>query len=341
MNTSLTQGRTGHLTRRHWLQLAAAASGASLLNLPFSQHAAAQTSSLRILCTAPAGSIPDVLARRVTEHLGSSYAQGAIVENRPGAGGIVAINALKTAPADGSTLLLAQGAVATVYPYLYSKLAYDPAVDLQPVSLAGETSLALAVGPAVPSSVNSVHELIVWMRNHPKLANAGSPGVGTLPHLLQAMLFTQADVPWQHVVYPGGPQAIVDLLSGHISVLCLSAGIFRQHKAAGKLRVLASSGAQRAAYFPDVPTFAEEGFKDLIVREWFGFFMPARVSSEVIANTSKTMQQALAKPELAAALTESGLVAVSSSPTALATSISAEQRYWQSILRNMNIKVEA
>jgi tripartite-type tricarboxylate transporter receptor subunit TctC len=332
---------TSFLSRRTFLQ-ASGATATSMLMLGMSNPLLAQApiNQLRILCSGPAGSIPDIVARRVAEQLGKSYPQGGIVENKPGAAGQIAVNALKLAPADGSTVLLAQGAVATVYPYLYAKLAYDPVNDLQPVTLAGEMTLALAVGPAVPASVTTLREFIVWMRANPKLANVGSPGTGTLPHLLEAMLFRAADVPWQHVVYAGGPPAMVDVLSGQTAALVLPEGLFRQHKATGKLRVLATSGAKRSTYFPDVPSLVEEGYKDLVVREWFAFFMPARVSANVIEGTSTALREAIARPELVAAFAESGMSAVSSPPNDLKQRIATEQRYWQSVLRTTGIKAE-
>jgi tripartite-type tricarboxylate transporter receptor subunit TctC len=327
------------IKRRAFLQTSVGAGAALLsLNLLKSAYAQPQASPLRILCTGPAGSIPDIVARRVAEQMGAIYPRGVLVDNRPGAAGQIAITALKAAPTDGSTILLAQGAVATVYPYLYPKLAYDPAADLQPVSLAGEMTLAVAVGPAVPSSVTTVPELITWMRANPKLANVASPGTGTLPHLLEVMLFR--DAPWQHVVYAGGPPAMVDLLGGQIAALVLPEGLFRQHKATGKLRVLATSGAQRSTYFPDVPSLAESGYRDVVVREWFAFFAPAKVSAAVIDQTSQTIRAAIARPELAAAFAESGMTPASSTPAELAARIAAEQRVWQPMLRAANIKVE-
>ena len=201
-------------------------------------------------------------------------------------------------------------------------------------------TLGLAVGPAVPASVTSIRELVDWMRANPKLANAGSPGTGTLPHLLEAMLFREADVPWQHIVYAGGPPAMVDLLGGQIAVLVLPEGLLRQHKAAGKIRVLATSGPQRSAYFPDVPSLVEQGFRDLVVREWFAFFMPANVPPAVIETTSQVLRTAIARPELIAAFSESGMVAASSTPAALTTRIAAEQRYWQPIIHSTGIRAE-
>ena len=327
--------------RRAFLRQSGAAL-AALTGLGASHHLGAQTTleQLHMLCSGPAGSIPDIVARRVADQLTGRYAQRLTVENRPGAAGQIAVNALKAAPADGSTVLLAQGAVATVYPYLYAKLAYDPVLDLQPVSLAGEMTLALAVGPAVPESVTNVRELAEWMRRNPKLANVGSPGTGTLPHLLEAMLFRAADAPWQHIVYAGGPPAMVDLLGGQIAALVLPEGLFRQHKATGRLRVLATSGATRSSYFPDVASLVEQGFRDLVVREWFAFFMPARVPAAMLESTSQALRAAIARPELVAAFADSGMVAASSTPAALATRIAAEQRYWEPIIRTAGIKAE-
>jgi tripartite-type tricarboxylate transporter receptor subunit TctC len=344
MNTTLP-------SRRSILQLAGAAT-ATLFGMNTTQSAYAQATTstatsassainqLRILCSGPAGSIPDIVARRVAEQLTRQYPQGAIVDNRPGAAGQIAVNALKAAVPDGTTVLLAQGAIATVYPYLYTKLAYDPIADLQPISMAGEMTLALAVGPAVPRNVTNLEELISWMRANPKLANVASPGTGTLPHLLEVMLFREANVPWQHVVYAGGPPAMIDLLGGQVAALVLPEGLFRQHKATGKLRVLATSGAERSTYFPDVATFVEHRYSNLIVREWFAFFMPARVPTSTINAVSQTLQTALVRPDLNAAFADSGMVAVASTPAVLAARIAQEQRYWQPILLATGIKAE-
>ncbi len=309
------------------------------MGLGTNAHAQPSAEPVRILCSGPAGSIPDIIARRVAEQLTGRSTHAAIVENRPGAAGQIAVGALKAASSSSSTLLLAQGAVATVHPFLYSRLAYDPAVDLRPVSLAGEMTLALAVGPSVPAAVTNTRELVEWMRRNPKLANAGSPGSGTLPHLLEVMLFRESAVPWQHVVYAGGPPAIVDLLGGQIAALVLPEGLLRQHREAGRLRILATSGAKRTAYLPDVATLLEQGYRDLVVSEWFAFFMSATASTSAIDAASAAVRTALARPELAAALYESGIVAASSSPAELAVRIAAEQRYWQPIIRAVDVRV--
>jgi tripartite-type tricarboxylate transporter receptor subunit TctC len=294
---------------------------------------------LHILCSGPPASIPDIVARRVAEQLTLGQGRTVVVDNRPGAAGQLSVAALKNGPADGTSMLVAQGAIATTYPYLYPKLAYDPATDLMPVSLAGEMTMALAVGPAVPASVSDARGLLAWMRREPAKANVGSPGMGTLPHLLEAMLFREAGVNWQHIAYSGGPPGMVALLGGQIAAMVLPEGLFLQHRIAGRLRVLATSGAQRTAMMADVPTLAEQGFADLVVREWFGVFMPGRTSPAVVESASSSLRLALAQPALVAAFSDAGMVAASSTPTVLAARIAAEQRTWEPILRALGVQI--
>lgn len=333
--------RSNPNSRREFLR-AGSATVAALLTLGAGESARAQPAieTLHILSGSAAGSTPDIVARHVAEQLSGRYAKTAIVDNRPGAAGRIAMNALKLAPTDGSTVCLAAGSIATVNPHIYANLGYDPAVDLQPVSLAAEMPLALAVGPAVPNSVVNVRDFIEWMRRNPTLANVGSPGVGSLPHLLEAVLFRQADVAWQHVGYPGGAPTVVALLGGQIAALVLPEAVLGQHRAAGKLRVLATSGAQRSRYMPDVPNLVEQGYRELVVSEWFAFFMAARVPATMIDATSQAIRLAIARPELAGAFAELGMVAASSTPAELAARIAAERRYWEPIIRATGIRAE-
>jgi len=296
--------------------------------------------TLRLLCSGPAGSIPDTIARRYAQALSERYAGGVMVDNKVGAAGQLAVAALKQALPSGGTLLLAQGAVATVYPSLYARLAYDPVADLKPVSMAAEATLALAVGPAVPDSVATLAELVAWLKRNPQQANYGSPGIGTLPHLLGAAFLRAAEVEAQHVPYPGGPAALVDLIGGRLPLLVLPEGMLRQHQASARLRVLATSGSGRSDFLPAVASFVEQGFPALVVREWFAFFAPGATPPAVVEAASVALRQAAAQTLVSGALADSGMAAVASTPAALAERIAIEQRYWQGVLRATGIRAE-
>ena len=328
-------------TDRRRLLRAGAGGLVALAALSFDRRAdAARSDHVQLLCSGPAGSIPDLICRSVGEQLSNTGGQRLFVDNRPGAAGQLSVAALKAAPADGNTLLLAQGAIATVYPYLYPKLAYDAVADLAPVSLAGEMTLALAVGPAVPAAVVNVADLSAWLRSHPALANVGSPGTGTLPHLLAALLLRATDTPWQHIPYSGGPPALAALLGGQIAALLLPEGLFSAHRVAGRLRVLATSGAQRTALMPDVPTLIEQGHADLVVREWFAFFMSGKVAPERVKAWAKTLAEVLAQPRLMAQFLDNGIVTAPSAPAELVARIAAEQRYWAPVVRGLGVRID-
>jgi len=296
--------------------------------------------NLRILCTAPGGTIPDIVARRYAEPLGAAYPGGVIVDNRGGAAGRIAVAALKQAAPDGATLLLAQGAVATVYPSLYETLGYDPLLDLNPVSVAAEAVLGLAVGPAVPDSVTDLAKLIDWIRQNPSRATHGSPGVGTLPHLMVALLARDAKVDWQHVPYPGGPPALMDLMAGRLTALALPEGLLRPFLTAGKLRVLATSGPARSSFLPQVASVVEQGFPRLVMREWFAFFAPPGTPAAVVDRLSASLQRVALQPAVRSALGEAGLLALASTPAELRERIALEQPYWRGVIGATGVRAE-
>ncbi|MBP0465205.1 hypothetical protein J5Y09_14865 [Roseomonas sp. PWR1] len=300
----------------------------------------AQGAPARVLTGASPGSIPDVIARRYAEQIAAQLGRPVVVENRAGAAGRVAVGALRQAPADGSTLLLAAGAVASIYPFLFRELGYEPDADLRPVSIAAEATLGLAVGPAVPGTVRDLIGLCDWGRANASAANFGSPGVGSLPHLLPAKLFAEAGVEATHVPYPGGPPAVADLLAGRIAVLALPEGLLREHHAAGRVRVLATSGPGRSAFLPEVPSAAEQGFPGLVMGEWFGFFLPGGASPALAESTAEAIREAEAKPALRAAFATMAMVPAAGTPAAMTARIAQERPAWQAFLAASGIRAD-
>lgn len=296
--------------------------------------------SIRILSGGSPGSVPDLLARRYAEPLSARLGRAVVVENRAGGAGRVAIVTLRQASADGTTMLLASGAVASIFPYLFAELGYDPDADLRPVSVAAEANMALAVGPVVPASVRDLNGLRDWARANPAGVTFGSPGVGTLPHLLPAKFFAEARIEAVHVPYPGGPQAIADLLGGRIAVLALPEGLLREHHTVGRLRVLATSGAERSAFLPEVPSVAEQGFASLVMREWFAFFLPSGASPATAESAAAAVRTAATEPLLRTTLSTMGMTAVTGTPAEMTERIAAERPVWRAFLTASGIRAD-
>lgn len=297
---------------------------------------------VKILYGFPAGSAGDSVARRVGEKLaGSAYTKNAaVVENKPGAGGRIALESLKSAPADGSVLALSPFSCTSIYPHIYSKLSYDPK-DFAPVSIAAVMHHGLAVGPLVPAQVKTLKDFLAWAKANPEQASYGSPGAGTMPHLLGALLGLRAKVDLKHVPYRGTVPGITDLVGGQIAATMNPSGDYLSYAKAGKLRVLATSGPQRSPFYPDVPTFAEQGFADLVVEEWFGFYAPAKTPAAVLANANAAIQQALKDKLVIDSLALVGLIARGSSAEEMARSQKAEFDRWGPLVKQTGFSAES
>ena len=297
---------------------------------------AAAPSPLRILVGSTPGSVPDLVARRIAERLGRED-RVVLVDNRMGAAGRLAISGLRSAPADGTTLLLAPGAIATMYPAIYAQPGYDAQADLLPVSTAAELRLALAVGAGVPGSVTSLRAFVEWAMAPGSQPSFGSPGTGTPPHVLAALFARRAGIPWTHVPYAGGPPAVNDLLGGRLTATVLPEGLLRSHAASGALRLLASSGSERSPFTPDVPTFAEQGYPDVVLREWFGFFAPAGTPPAVVNDRAAEVRRACADASLASAFSALAISPQAGEPTRMAERIAQESAIWQPLIRAAGI----
>ncbi|WP_219215650.1 Bug family tripartite tricarboxylate transporter substrate binding protein [Variovorax boronicumulans] len=327
-----------NFTRRHLLQT----TGASALLASIGQQAFAQAGleTTTFVTGFAAGGTSDTICRRMALKISPEFAKVAVVENRTGAGGQIAITYVKGRPADGGTILQTPTSMLTIYPHIYKKLPYDPQADLAPVSLGCVFDFGFAVGPSVPASVKTVPEFLDWAKANPAGANFGSPAAGSTPHFIGALLGKSGDVELKHAAYRGTQPAMLDLLGGNISAVSGPIGDITQHLPSGKVRILGVSGAKRSRFAPDVPTFGEQGIKDMAHSEWFAFFLPAKATPEVVARLNAAMKTALASKDVVDGLGTFGLEAMSSTPAELAELIRKDTAKWGPIVKQVGFTAE-
>ena len=327
------------IQRRTLLQSA----GVSALLAGIGQQAFAQSQLevVRLITGFAAGGTSDTTCRRVATRLAPEYAKTAVVENKTGAGGQIAVQYVKAAAPDGTTVLQTPTSMLTIYPHIYKKLPYDPVADLTPVTLACSFDFGFAVGPAVPLSVKTVPEFLLWAKANPLGQNFGSPAAGSTPHFIGALLGKSGALDMKHAAYRGTQPAMLDLLGGNISAVSGPIGDITQHLPTGKVRILGVSGAKRSRFAPDVPTFAEQGLPELTHSEWFAFFLPAKASPEVVSRLNAAMKVALAQKDVVDGMAGFGLEAMSSTPAELAELVKRDTAKWAPIVKQVGFTAEA
>jgi tripartite-type tricarboxylate transporter receptor subunit TctC len=319
--------------------LAVTAATAALAGWPILSRAQALETA-RILVGFPPGGTVDAVARRVAEKLRGNYAKTVVVENKPGAGGRLAVEELKRSAPDGTTLLVTPAAMITLYPHVYTKLAYG-VDDVTPVSTVAQVAFAFGVGPAVPESVKNIKDFLAWAKANPAMANYGSPGAGSPPHMEGALLSKESGVELRHVPYRGSAPGIQDLLGGQVTAFSSPIGDYLPHLKSGKLRVLATSGAARSRFAPDVPTYTEQGFKALEMVEWYGLFLPAKAAPEVVQRAATAVRAAMTSPDMAEGLAAFGMEVQVSSPAELTKAVNDENAAWGPIIKRVGFTPEA
>ena len=287
----------------------------------------------RILVGFPPGGAPDFIARRLADQLAGKLARAVVVDNRPGAGGRIAVDVARQAPADGATLLLNPSGVLTINPHSYRKLNYEPFKDFTPISLAALIDYGFGVGPAVPAEVRNIADFAAWARANVGKVTCGSPAAGAPPHFVGDALSRALGLSMTHVPYRGGAPALNDLMGGQISALVLSLGDMLQHARAGKLRLLASSGAARSRFAPELATFAEQRVAGLELRDWFAVYIAGAPAPEVAERVGAAVRGALGHPAYAQALAANSLDAGVSSPAELDRLGRGDLERWRPIVQ--------
>ena len=313
---------------------------ASALWLPLCASAQADYPSrpIRVVVPFSPGGAVDGPMRAIAEQLGKRLKQQVIIENKPGAGATIGSESVARAPADGYTLLLASQTNAISATLYAGKLGFNPIDDFAGVSLLGREPGALVVHPSLP--VNNVAELVALAKAKPGELNYASSGNGSGQHLFMAMFASMAGIQLTHVPYKGSGQAVTDLLAGTVPLAVPGAAAMVKHIKAGKLRPLATTGTQRAAQLPDVPTLAEAGLAGYSAYVWMGLLAPKGTPQPIIDKLNAELKAALATPEVVGYMNEAGIESVGSTPAQMDAYFREERERWARIVRQTGAKID-
>jgi tripartite-type tricarboxylate transporter receptor subunit TctC len=286
---------------------------------------------LRILVGFPAGGSSDIAARMLADRLKESLGQTVLVDNKVGAGGRIAAEALKNAAPDGATMLLTPVVVPVLAPLVFKQLNYDPARDFAPVSQVATYQFAFAVTPGNPAK--TVPEFVTWLKANPAQANFGSPAPGSLPHFFGLMVGQATGIELVHVAYKGGAPLAADLMGGQIPAgIDALSDMIELHRA-GRIRIIATSGATRSPLLPTVATFKEQGFPSIEGSGWIGVYVPARTPKAVIDQLSAAIASALRIPEVKERFLTLGYEPTGTTPEALAAIMAADTARWGPVIK--------
>ena len=325
-------------TRSHvagWLLLPLAA-----LVWPFSTPAAEYPSRpLRLVVTFPPGGSADFQARIIGPKLTEQMQQQVVVDNRPGGGGVIALELVAKSAADGYTLLLGPSSALAVNPNLFAKLPYDPIKDFAPISMTSRVTLALVAGPSLPA--NSVKELIALAKASPGKITYGSTGIGGVAHLAGEMLKSTAGVDMIHVPYKGAGPQLVDMMSGNVAVGFVSLTSAIPHLRAGRIKVLAVTTSKRSSAAPDVPTVSEAGMPGLeIATGWFGILGPARTPKAIVSRLNSEIVRLIQSRDVQERFLAQGLDPATSTANEFAAFIASSRAKWAEVVKQTGVRVE-
>lgn len=323
------------INRRNFIALSGAALAAC--GYPPTPRAQSSLPLARLMVGFPAGGSLDVVARLLVEHM-KGYAETTIVENRAGAGGRIALEALKHAPADGSQFVLTPGDQLSLFPNIYSGLRYDPLQDFAAVGTVCTVQFVLTVGPQVPTSVDTLAAFIAWCRDNPKIANYGTAGAGTRQHLMGARLARSAGFEFVHVPYKGAPPALQDVIAGSIAANIAVISSALPSIRSGHLRALMTSASTRSAQLPNVPTAREAGFSDLEAVETFGVLLPAGTPQGTIDALNAGLRSALDSAAVRNGLERLSFEVRGSSPQEHTDLIKSDLAAWADVVRGLGFK---
>ncbi len=292
---------------------------------------------VRFIVPSAAGGGTDIVTRAVAQKLAESLGQQFLVENRPGAGQMIGIEAAARAPADGYTLLMAASTLA-INPIMYKKVSYDPVRDFAPITQAASVPNVLVVNPSLP--VRSVAALIALAKQRPGEIAYASAGIGTSPQMSVELLKSMAGIDLVHVPYKGTSPGVIDLLAGQVSVMTPNVLTALPYIKAGRLRALAVTSARRSAALPEVPTMAEAGLPGYESSQWYGVLAPAGTPRDIVIRLNAEIVRALQAADVRGRLAADGAEPVGGSPAEFAALIKSEISKWAKVAAAAGIRPE-
>jgi tripartite-type tricarboxylate transporter receptor subunit TctC len=295
--------------------------------------------TIRIVVPFPPGGVTDRLARVVAQKMQENWGQPAVVENRPGASGMIAAETVAKSAPDGYTLMMGHIGTHAINVSLFSKLPYDPVKDFAPVSLLVSVPNVLLVHPSVPA--NSVQELVALAKARPGTLNFASPGSGTSGHMSAELFKSLAGIDIVHVPYKGPGPALQDLVAGQVNMLFDTVASSMPQVRGGKVKGLAVTTRERSAIAPDVPTMAESGVAGYEIAPWFAAYAPAGTPPAVVNKLQAEMARILRLPEVRTAFVDQqGMTLIASSPAELGAHTQREIAKWAQVVKATGAKAE-
>jgi tripartite-type tricarboxylate transporter receptor subunit TctC len=319
------------LTRRAILQSVAGASLTSGLWPSVQAQGNWPQSAVKIIVPFTAGGAADILTRKLAEKLQARLGQSWTVDNRTGAGGNIGMEAVKNASADGYTIGSATIGTLSINQFLFAKLPYDPVADYAYVSKIWENCNVFVVAPDHPA--RNVQEFIAWARKRPQGVNYGSAGVGTTPHLAGALFGHRTGLDVTHVPFRGAAQSMPALMSGQTDFAIDNIASYMPLILAGKVRVLAITGAERWPTLPDVPVMAEAGVPDFIITSWGAFVLPKATPTAIIDVVSRTIRQIAQEPATKEQWLQTGALLIPTTPADTEAFAARERVKWKEVIR--------
>lgn len=293
---------------------------------------------IRLVIPFPPGGATDIITRAIAQKLQEGLAQSVIVDNRPGAGGSIGSDIVAKAAPDGYSVLLSTTSTHSIGPALNPKLPYNVARDFVPVAHVANSPNVLVVGQSVPA--RSVRELIGLAKAKPGFYTFGSSGTGTIVHLSGELFRSVGGIDLLHIPYKGTQLAIPDVISGQVTMIFDNIASALPHVRAGKVRPLAVTSAKRSSLLPDVPTMIEAGVPGYVSDTYFGVFLPAGASREVVARLNTELNKVVQAADLRDRFLNQGIEPVTSTPEQFAQVIRAETAKWAKLIKDANVKLE-